>query len=178
MHAVGGAFGPFLPLKKETLPAAERSVSRGRSLSNMTLGKKRPFGGPDSPASWSRFSFYPSARKRLVFHSPNFSETPIFIAFPAHFRNGAKKCPKRLFQKVLLSDVGSEDFCTIGLFLRRIFGLGFLKLKTTEPAETLYFVVFSMFSSSQFLQPPETPKYQIYSSFWHFHFWAQNRAKK
>ena len=34
--------------------------------------------------------------------------------------------------------------------------LGFLKLKTTEAPETLYSLVFSVFSSFQLLQPPET----------------------
>ena len=170
-----------------TLPAAERSISRGRILSNMTPAKSCLFGdqipqvrGPNSPLRFRPriFTFFPC---------PHFSETPTFVVFRpvlGHFLQQRRKSPTCFSEEVLLYSLRSEGVNFVyGLFcyFLEIFGLAILDAESHWGYwNPLFCSVFSCLLDLHFsdlrataLQPSH-PKFTHF--FWYSHFWTQKRV--
>ena len=123
---------------KKMIPTAERSVSTGRTLPNVTLENS------DSTGCGVQILLWPlGPENALCFCSPNSSETPIFIVFRGNFGNGSKNAKKGwcLFRGGVVKSA---------LFFLQISGFAFLLLWSCEAAETPYFVVFSWFARFTF----------------------------
>ena len=148
MYAIGRLLSTLSPVfLKKKLPAAERSVLRGRILSNMTWFKKRPFWGQNSPASGSKFSSQKMPNKPLT------TSVTIWCL------------------------LGEGDLCTIDFFwFSSFFGFAFSCIKAARLLKPLILQCFPCFLVFDFATPWNAQIDNLPFSGFSI-FWVHNRAK-